>query len=64
MIKKLTKIALTPLGLTATASVADAGIHRKILGSGNTTLVISNNDIEDITKIVKSLEDSDSELLK
>ena len=55
---------MTPLGLTATASVADAGIHRKILGSGNTTLVISNNDIEDITKIVKSLEDSDSELLK
>ena len=32
---------------------------RKILGSGNhTTLIISNNDIEDLIIIVKSLEDS------
>ena len=32
---------------------------KKILGSGNnTTLIISNNDIEDLIKIVKSLEDS------
>ena len=39
-------------------SAADAGIHKKILGSGNTTtLIISNNEIEDIIKIVKSLED-------
>ena len=28
------------------------------MGSGNTTLIISNKDIEDLTKIVKSLEDS------
>ena len=31
----------------------------KILGSGNTTLIISNNEIENIIKIVKSLDDSD-----
>ena len=31
---------------------------KKILGSGNTTLIISNNELEDIIKIVKSLEDS------
>ena len=31
---------------------------KKILGLGNTTLIISNNEIEDIIKIVKSLEDS------
>ena len=31
---------------------------KKILGSGNTTLIISNNEIEDLIKIVKSLEDS------
>ena len=37
--------------------MADAGIHRKILGSGhNTTLTISNDEINYITKIVKSLE--------
>ena len=32
---------------------------KKILGSGNmATLIISNNEIQDIIKIVKSLEDS------
>ena len=33
------------------------GIHKKILGSGNTTLIISNDIMEDIIKIIKSLED-------
>ena len=47
------------LGLTAAASAADAAINKKILGSGNhATLIISNNDMQDILKIVKSLEDS------
>ena len=59
VIKPLAKSVLLPLGLTAAASAADAGIHKKILGSGhnNTTLIISNDEI-DILKIVKSLEDS------
>ena len=60
VIKPLAKSVLIPLGLTAAASAADAGIHKKILGSGhNATLVISNNEMKDIIKIVKSLEDSD-----
>ena len=59
VIKPLAKTVLISLGLTAAASAADAGIHKKILGSGNTTtLIISNNEIEDLIKIVKSLEDS------
>ena len=59
VIKPLAKSVLIPLGLTAAAWAADAGIHKKILGSGNmTTLIISNDEIEDIIKIVKSLEDS------
>ena len=58
VIKPLAKSVLILLRLTAAASAADAGIHKKILGSGNTTLIISNNEIEDIIKIVKSLEDS------
>ena len=58
VIKPLAKSVLIPLGLTAAASAADAGIHKKILGSGNTTLIISNKDMEDLIKIVKSLEDS------
>ena len=58
-IAPLAKRVLIPLGLTPAASVADAGIHKKMLGSGNTkTLIISNNEMEDIIKIVESLEDS------
>ena len=61
VIKPLAKSVLIPLGLTASASAADAGIQKKILGSGhnnNITLIISNNEINDIIKIIKSLEDS------
>ena len=43
VIKPLAKSVLIPLGLTAAASAADVGRHKKILGSGNTTLIISNN---------------------
>ena len=41
VITPLAKIVLIPLGLTAAASTADAGIHKKILGSANATLIIS-----------------------
>ena len=61
-IKPLAKSVLIPLGLTPAGSAADAEIHKNILGSGHnnntTTLTILNNEIEDIIKIVKSLEDS------
>ena len=60
VIQPLAKIVLIPLGLTAAASAADAGINKKLLGSGhNTTLIISNDEMEDILKIIKSLEDSE-----
>ena len=59
IITPLAKSVLIPLGLIAAVSAADVGIHKKILGSGNnTTLIISNKDMEDPIKIVKSLEDS------
>ena len=62
MIEPLAKSVLIPLGLTPAASTADEGMHKKILGSGNnnnvTTLIISNDEMEDIIKIVESLEDS------
>ena len=58
VITPLAKSVLILLGLTAAASAADAGIHKKILESGgHTTLIISNKDMEDLIKIVKSLED-------
>ena len=57
VIKPLAKNVLIPLGLTATASATDVGIHKKILGSGTTTLIISNYEMENIIKIIKSLKD-------
>ena len=37
VMKPLAKSVLISLGLTAAASAADAGIHKKILGSATTT---------------------------
>ena len=39
VIKLLAESTLIPLGLRAAASAIDAGIHKKILGSGETTLI-------------------------
>ena len=39
-------------------SAADAAIHKKMFGSGMTTLIISNEEMNDIMKIVKSLKES------
>ena len=54
----LAKNVLTTLGITAAASAIDAGIQKKIHGSGTTTLIISNEEMNDIMKIVQALEDS------
>ena len=40
------------------ASATNAAIQKKIYGSGTTTAIISNEKMEDIMKIVKSLEES------
>ena len=47
------------LGLIVAASEADEGIHIKLLGSGTITLIIPKEEMEDIMKIVKSLEEFD-----
>ena len=54
----LAKNVLAPLGITAAASALAAGIQKKIHGSGTTTLIISNEEMNDIMKIVQALEDS------
>ena len=46
-----------PLRITAAASAIDAGIQKKKHGSGTTTLIISNEEINDIMKIVQAIED-------
>ena len=54
----IVKNVLAPLGITAAVSVIGAGIQKKIHGSGETTLIISNREMIDIMKIVQDLEDS------
>ena len=54
----LAKNVLAPLGLTAAISTIDGSIKKKMFGSGTTTLIISNDEMNDTIKIVKSLEDS------
>ena len=58
LLKPLSKTAVIPLGLTATASATDAAIDKKMFGSDTTTLIISNVEMNDVMKIVKSLEES------
>ena len=54
----LAKNVLAPLGISAAMSAIDGSIKKKMFGSGTTTLIISNDEMDDILKIVKSLEDS------
>ena len=54
----LAKNVLAPLGITAAASAIDAGIQKKIDCSGTTTLIISNEEMNNVMKIVSALEDS------
>ena len=58
VLKPLAKSVLIPLGLTAAASATDAAIHKKMFGSGFTRLIISNEEMNDIIKIVNILGES------
>ena len=58
IITRLAKSVLIPLGLTA-AATTDVAIQKKIFGWGMTALIISNEEMENIMKVVKSLEESD-----
>ena len=66
VLKSLTKSVLIPLGLKAAASALDAAIHKKMFESGcpsdltsrTVTLIVSNEEMNIIMKIVKSLEES------
>ena len=52
----LAKNVLAPLRITAAASTIDAGIQKKTHGSGTTTLIISNEELKDVMKIVQALK--------
>ena len=57
VLKPLVKSVLLTLGLTA-AAATDPAIHKKMFGSGATTLIICNEEMNDIKKIIKLLEQS------
>ena len=57
VLKPLAKSVLMPLGLAAAASATNAAVHKKMFGSGFTTIIF-NEEINDVMKIVKSLEES------
>ena len=59
VLKPLAKSVLMPLVLTAAASATDEVIHKKMFGSGTTTLIISNEEMNDTMKILESLEESE-----
>ena len=58
VLKPLAKNVLIPLGLTAAASATNAAIHKRIFGLCMTSLIISNEEINDIINMIKSLEES------
>ena len=49
ILKISAKRVLIPLGLTA-AAATDAAIQKKVFGSGMTTLILSNEEMDDIMK--------------
>ena len=53
----LAKTVLAPLGLSAAMSAIDGGIQEKIHGSG-VKLIIEQEDMKDIMKIIEALENS------
>ena len=54
----LAKNVLAPLGSSTAMSAVDGNIKKKMLSSGTTTLINSNDEMDDILKIIKSLENS------
>ena len=58
VLKSLVKSVLIPSRLTAAAAATDVAIHKKMFGSGTTTSIVLNEEMSDIMKIVKSLEES------
>ena len=57
VVMPLAKNVLAPLGLTAAISAIDGGIQKKMRGDG-IKLMIENEDMNDIMKIIKVLEKS------
>ena len=59
VLEPLAKKVLIPLRLTEAASATDVAVHKKMFASGMIALIISNEEMNDIMKIVKFLKKSD-----
>ena len=57
--KPLANSVLIHLGLPTAAPVTDAAIHKKMFPPGNITLIISNEEMNDIMKLSNSFEEFD-----
>ena len=64
VLKPLAKTVLIPLGLTTAAVAIDAAIHKKMFWSDNKSLIISNEEINDIMKAIKLFLDESGLLIK
>ena len=72
VLKPLTKSVLIPLRLKAAASATDAAVRKKMFVldvrpsdlTSRTTLIISNQKVNDIMKIIKFLQESLKESFK
>ena len=58
LLKLLVKSVSVPLGLATAASGTDPTIHKKMLGSGTTKLIIYNKEINNMMNIIKFLDES------
>ena len=58
VLRPLAKSILTPSGLTIAASAKDEAVYKEMFASCNTRLLISNEEINDVMKIVEPLEKS------
>ena len=56
LLKRLAQSVSMLLKLTAAASAKDPAIHKKMFESGDTTLIFSYDEINDVIKIVRSYE--------
>ena len=55
----LAKNILARLRITAAASTIDVGIQKKMHDSGKITLIISNEEMNDLMEIIQALKDDD-----
>ena len=58
VLEPLAKSALIPLRSTAATSATDAANHERMFESGTATSIVLNKEINDIMRIIASLEKS------